>query len=302
MWILFTVIAAGAQTLRNALQKELQTTLGTAGATHVRFLYGLPFGLLFLVLVAFAHGRLPPVPNGRALLLMVIGAVAQIIATALLLSAMKEQSFVITTAYAKTEPVQVALFGLVLLGDKLTVPMALAILVATAGVVIMGWPKAQAADGAKATAGGGGLGPVALGLGAAAMFGLSAVGFRGAILALDDPSFVLRASTVLGLSLTTQTIILSTYLAMTAPETLGALGRAWKPSLPAGFAGAFASQMWFLAFALETAAKVRTLALIEIFFAYAISRRLFSQDLSRREILGLVLVVLGVAWLLNIST
>lgn len=300
LWILFTIIAAGAQTVRNALQKDLQTTLGTVGATHVRFLYGLPFGLLFLLLVATVHGRLPPVPNARALALMGMGAVAQIIGTALLLSAMKRQSFVITTAYSKTEPVQVALFGLVLLGDALTVQLALAIAIATVGVVVMGWPKSHTADNDNTRTWT--HEPILLGLGSAAMFGLSAVGFRGAILTLEDPSFVLRASTTLVLALTTQTLILTAYLLATSKGTLAALGRAWRPSLPAGLAGAFASQMWFLAFALESAAKVRTLALIEIFFAYIISRRLFSQSLAPQEIVGLALVSIGVAWLLNIST
>jgi hypothetical protein len=53
---------------------------------------------------------------------------------------------------------------------------------------------------------------------------------------------------------------------------LTAIIRAWRPSLVAGLVGAFASQMWFLAFALETAAKVRTLGLIEILFARVVSR------------------------------
>jgi drug/metabolite transporter (DMT)-like permease len=63
--------------------------------------------------------------------------------------------------------------------------------------------------------------------------------------------------------------------------------------------GAFASQAWFLAFALESAARVRTLALVEILFAQALAHRLFRQDTSAREWLGIGLVVGGVAWLLN---
>ena len=47
LWAVFTVIAAFAQTLRNAMQRELTTSLGTIGATHVRFLFGLPFVLFF---------------------------------------------------------------------------------------------------------------------------------------------------------------------------------------------------------------------------------------------------------------
>ena len=45
LWVVFTLLAAGCQTVRNAMQRELTATLGTAGATHVRFLFGFPFAL-----------------------------------------------------------------------------------------------------------------------------------------------------------------------------------------------------------------------------------------------------------------
>src|SRR5690606_36720277 len=122
------------------------------------------------------------------------GGVCQILATALMLAAMRERSFVVTIAYLKTEPVQIALFGLVFLGDRLSVPATLAILVATCGVLLMSLPKA----GAGKTANGGWLQRAAIfGLAAGALFALSAVGFRGAILALGDPPFYARATATL---------------------------------------------------------------------------------------------------------
>lgn len=294
LWVVFTVIAAGGQTLRNALQKELTATLGTVGATHVRFLYGLPFGLMFLAIVLAATGSRLPRINADTIIWTLTGAYAQISATALLLATMKERSFVVTTAYVKTEPVLVAVFGLAFLGDHLTGPMAIAILIATAGVLVMSWPKGAAADAFSWK-------PVMLGIGAAALFGLSAVGFRGAILTLEHPSFVVKASTVLAMGLTIQTLSLTTYLYVAARENLFAIFRAWRPSVKAGFVGAFASQMWFLAFALESAAKVRTLALIEIVFAQIISRQMFSQSLASREGIGIALIIAGVAALLNLG-
>ena len=59
LWAVFTVIAAAAQTVRTATQRELTQKLGTVGATHVRFLFGLPFALVFLVAAPFntvGHG------------------------------------------------------------------------------------------------------------------------------------------------------------------------------------------------------------------------------------------------------
>lgn len=294
LWIVFTLIASGGQVLRNALQKELTATLGTVGATHVRFLYGLPFGLMFLVIVLAATGHRLPAIEADTVIWTLVGAYSQIGGTAMLLATMKERSFVVTTAYVKTEPVLVALFGLAFLGDQLTWPMAIAIGIATAGVLVMSWPKGAAAEVFSWK-------PVALGVGSAALFGLSAVGFRGAILTLEHPSFVVKASTILAMGLTIQTLTLTSYLYLAARENLIAIFRAWRPSVKAGFVGAFASQMWFLAFALESAAKVRTLALVEILFAQIVSRRMFSQSLASREGIGIALIVVGVALLLNLG-
>src|SRR3954469_18419743 len=137
LWAVFTIVAAAAQTVRNATQRELTTRLGTVGATHVRFLFGFPFSVLFLIGIMIATGAALPRPPLVFWPWALFGALAQIAATALMLAAMNDRSFVVTIAYIKTEPVQVALFGLLLPGDPVTLPMALAIVIATAGVVLM---------------------------------------------------------------------------------------------------------------------------------------------------------------------
>ena len=290
LWVIFTLAAALAQTLRNATQRELTGRLGTVGATHTRFLFGFPFALVFLAVVTAASGVPLPLPTVAYIPWILAGTLAQILATALMLAAMSERSFVVSVAYIKTEPVQVALFGLVFLGDKITLPIAAAILIATAGVILMSVrPGAIAADGNR---------PVMLGIGAGAMFALSAVGYRGAILSLDTPSYVMAATFTLAVGLVIQAALLTLYLALCNRATLTNIVCAWRPSLAAGFLGALASQFWFLAFALATAASVRTLALVEVLFAQAISTFLFRQAVTSREIAGMVLVVSGVALLL----
>ncbi len=292
LWAVFTVAASGGQVLRNAMQKELTATLGTVGATHVRFLFGLPFAVLFLLVVLAANRTPLPDFNAVTVAWTVVAAVAQIAATALLLAVMQERSFVVTTAYIKTEPVQVAVFGLAFLGDQVTPGAAAAILIATAGVLIVSWPKSGSAEVFSWK-------PTALGIGSGALFAIAAVGYRGGIRALEAPNFVVAATATLVLGLVIQTVMLTAYLALADRASLVAIFRAWRPSLFAGFMGAFASQMWFLAFALETAAKVRTLALVEILFAQVVSRNLFKQKLASREAAGIALIVLGVALLLN---
>jgi len=298
LWAVFTVIAAFTQTLRNAMQRELTGSLGTVGATHVRFLFGFPFAVVFLAGVLITTGSPLPRPGLSFWPWVFDGALAQIAATALMLAAMGERSFVATIAYIKTEPIQVAVFGLIFLGDIVTWPMMAAILIATAGVVIMSTKASLVSKRESEGSRLGGIRPTLLGLASGGMFALSAIGFRGAILSLGLPNYVVAATFTLAVGIVLQAVLLSLYLGLRHPTVLFAILRAWKPSLLAGLAGAVASQFWFLAFALATAASVRTLALIEVLFAQLVARFAFGQRTTAREAFGMVLVVCGVGLLL----
>jgi drug/metabolite transporter (DMT)-like permease len=292
LWAVFTIVAAGAQTLRNAMQRELIATLGPVGATQVRFLFGLPFGIAFLILVRMGTGVEFPSLESTTILWTGFGAIAQIVATASMLAAMRERSFVVAIAYIKTEAVQVAIFALVFLGERPTPSLILAIVLATAGVFMMSWrrPVGGAASSWK---------PAALGLFAAAFFALAAIGFRAAVTGVATPSFVMAASLVLALGLAMQTLVLLAYLLALDRAAMLAIIGAWRSSLFAGFMGAISSQFWYLAFALTSAARVRTLALIEVIFAQLVSLRMFREGMARGELIGMILIVVAVIVLIN---
>jgi drug/metabolite transporter (DMT)-like permease len=289
LWIVFTLLAAGCQTARNAMQRELTASLGTVGATHVRFLFGFPFALLFLAGVMFSTGAAWPSPPPVFWPWLLVGALAQIAATALMLAAMGGRSFVVTIAYIKTEPIQVAIFGLLFLGDPLNVWMMTAIVIATVGVIVMSLKPGGMTGGIK---------PTLIGLAAGSMFALSAIGYRGAILSLGLPNFVVTATFTVTLGLVLQAGLLTAYLALRDRAVLSAIAAQWRRSLFAGFMGATASEFWFLAFAIATAASVRTVALVEVLFAQAISAFIFGQKTSAREGIGIVMIVIGVGLLI----
>ncbi len=291
LWIPATIAASLLQTARNLTQRSLTEIIGVVGATQVRFLFGLPFALIFLVIVCLVAGRLPPQIDTGAFGYTVFGALTQIAATGLMLAAMRERSFAVTTAYTKTEPVQVAIFGALLLGDALTLTKFAAILVATAGVVLVSWKPGEKLTRA-------GLRPALLGVGAGAFFALSAIGYRGAIQALPEGGFFIRATTILALGLFLQTLLLTLYMLVANRPALVSSLRNWRKSLSAGFLGAAASQCWFIGFSLTSAANVRTLALIEVPLAQIASRRIFSEGTSRREMAGMAMIGGGVGLLL----
>lgn len=293
LWIPVTIWAAFAQTIRNAAQRHLVEELGTLGATLVRFLYGIPFAALWLLAVWYFTGNPIPEASIRFALWLGLGAVSQINATALLLVTMRERNFALGVAYSKTEVLQVAIFGLVLLSDPLTGPLVLAVASGTLGVLLLSPADKQRPLRALAT--GWTSRTALLGLASGSLFALSAIGYRGATLALDGTPFLMSAAFTLVCAQVLQTVLLGGWLLARDPDVIGRVLRAWRMSLFAGFMGAAASAGWFTGFALTTAANVRTLGLIELVFSYSVSRRLFRERLSRLELAGMGLIALGVA-------
>lgn len=290
-WIPITLWAAFAQTIRNAAQRSLTSQAGTLAATLARFLYGLPFALAWVL--ALHAGGAGPVPAFHAGYFgwVALGAVAQLLATAFLLQAMQQRNFIVGVAFSKTEVLQVALLSTLFLGELPTWIAALAMLLATLGVVLLSLP----AKAAAASAGGpGGSGAAVLfGLASGACFALSAVGFRGAALAMPGHSpWLLGGWGVLWAQLL-QSLLLGGWLALRSPQALATIARVWRLSILAGMMGALASIGWFTAMAIRPAADVRTLGLVEVLFSYLVSRRIFREKLRPAERWGLALVLLG---------
>lgn len=289
VWIPIILGAALAQTARNAAQRSLVLQAGTLGATLARFLYGIPFAAAWVSLLHAMPSTAGPVPTFHApyLAWLAVGALGQLAATAFLLMAMKQRNFVIGVAYSKTDALQVALFGSLFLMELPGWATLAAMLLATAGVILLSLPQQGAARvGWTGRA-------AAWGLACGAGFAISAVGYRGAALELPGVSPWLISGWGVLLAQSLQTALLGGWLAFRSPGSLRATVTAWRVSLAAGATGAIASLGWFAAFAMTTAANVRTLGMVEVVFSYLVSRRLMREKLSPVEAAGLVLVCSG---------
>ena len=291
LWIPITLWAAFAQTLRNVAQRQLTGELGTLGATLVRFLYGLPFAAIWLLAVHAVGQYDFPAGNPSFLGWVLLGAVSQIAATALLLRVMAERNFTLGVAYSKSEIIQVAIFGFVFLGDRVSTIVAIAIALGTAGVLMLAPADREHPWRALLTGWTSRL--ALLGIASGAGFALSAVGFRGAALALHGTHFLMAAASTLLVAQCVQTLLLGGWLLLRSREVVVRVLRAWRASLFAGFMGAAASAGWFTAMAIEPVAHVRTLGLTELLFSYVVSRRVFREHLERRELIGIALLTLG---------
>jgi len=288
-WVPLVLWAALAQTARNAAQRSLVAQAGTLGATLSRFLYGIPFAGLWLMLLHALPVTRGPVPEFHTAYVgwLMLGAIGQLTATATMLVAMRERHFVIGAAYSKTDALQVALFASVFLHELPGWWTTAAIAVATCGVILLSLPKRGVETGAWISR------AAWYGLASGAGFAFSAVGYRGAALELQGtPAWLIGAWGVFWAQLA-QSVILGGWLAWRAPASILAIVRERKKSLIAGLAGALASIGWFTAFALTSAANVRTLGMVEVVFSYLVSRRLMQEMLSPAEQFGLLLVATG---------
>jgi drug/metabolite transporter (DMT)-like permease len=290
LWIPIVLWAALAQTARNAAQRSLVASAGTLGATLARFLYGLPFAAAWVLLLHALPGTAAPVPHFSPAWAgwLLLGALSQLAATAFLLAAMKQRSFVVGVAFSKTDALQVALFATLFLRELPGWVTLLAIGLATAGVVLLSIP-AKAAGASFDWTGGAALWGLASGAGLA----MSAVGYRGAALALPESSPWMAGAWGVLCAQAAQTVLLGGWLAWRSPASLRAIAAEWRVSTAAGLMGALASIGWFTAFALTTAANVRTLGLAEVVFSYLVSRRVLREKLAPLETMGLALVIAG---------
>lgn len=292
LWILLTVAAAPLQVARNAMQRGLVGDAGPWGATLVRFLFGLPFSLAFFAVVVLVTPDADPNWGGPFWVGAILGAISQVAATAALMMAMHRAGFAVATMLQQSSLPLAAVMGWLILGDDLAPAVWAGVVVATAGLVVLSWPRRGHGQADLVGA--------MFGLAAGASFAVAFNGYRQAGQTLDPGHPLFSAVAALVVAQAMQSLTLTAILAVTRPQALRSVAGAWRSSLAAGFFGSAASVCWFGALALAPAAPVRAVGLIEGPIAAAVGRRLFRERPSLRQWLGggltavgLVLCVLG---------
>jgi drug/metabolite transporter (DMT)-like permease len=290
-WIPIVLASAAAQTVRNAAQRSLIKTAGVLPATLVRFFYGLPFAVLGYAVEASWSREAAPAVSLEYLAWIAAGAVAQLLATAFFIAAMEQRSFVVAVVYSKTEVIQIAIISAVLLTERLSIVTLAATVVSTTGVLLMSVRRPDQ--------GGSGLSTwfsssARLGLAAGGAFAVSAVGYRGAMIALGhrEPWMSGLLSVVWAQAM--QIILLGGYLVARDRAGLRQIFRDWRMSMVAGLMGALASMGWLTAYAMRSAVDVRVVGMAEVLFSYAMTRRYFKEHVAGRELLGIVAVLAGI--------
>ena len=291
-WIPITIWAAACQTLRTGLQKHLKGRLSTNGASFTRFLYGMPLAMLYLAAVVHFTGLAVPPPHWQFIAWLLVGATFQIFATNLLILALTLRNFVVGTAYAKTEAIQAAIFGLLLLGESISLGGVVAIILGTIGVMLISLKNAD--DKLRAFLFGWTERSALIGIASGGLFAISAVGFRAASLSLETDNMPLAAGTTLAWATLYQTLAMALWLAWREKGQIRQVLAAWRPGILVGITSAAGSAGWFTAMAMQVAAYVRMLGLVEMAFTFLMSYLVFREKPARAEIAGVLILLLGI--------
>lgn len=274
IWIPVTLAATLFQVARNAAQRSLMGEAGPWGATLVRFLFGLPFSLALaaagLVLTPHHLAFVPAFPLWCA-----VGGLAQMGATAALLTAMRRSSFALGTAFQQSGLPFAALLGLVAFGDQLSLLAWVGLTLATATLLALSWPGRIEGPRDWSAAG--------LGVLSGACFAISANAFRQAAIGLDPDHAIPAALVTVVTVQAMQSVLLGGWMALFDRIRLVAALKSWRVSLGAGLFGSLASAGWFIALALSPAGPVRAVGVVEMPIAALAGRRLFSENITLRQ-------------------
>ncbi|HUZ63309.1 MAG TPA: DMT family transporter [Acetobacteraceae bacterium] len=291
-WIGVTLAAALFQTWRTALQQKLRAALTANAAGFVRYLYGVPVGVVFLLVALFVTGNGLPHPGLRFFAASATAGVLQIFGTVLLIMAFGHRNFVVGTAYAKTEALQLALIVWIVLGLSLHPLAWVGLGIGVAGVLSLSFAgRGMRLREVLAAS----VQPAALcGLGAGLAFALTAIFIKAATQALPSGNLVLKALFTLVVTNVIQTLIQGSWLGWHDPSQFRAAFTTWRRSAWVGLTSACGSACWFTAFTLAPVVLVRAVGQVEVVFTLVFSRFYLKERLQRTDVAGLILVIAGV--------
>ncbi len=280
------------------LQKTLAMgTLSAGGATFARFAYAVPFTLTLAFAYLTWRGAAFPELSGWFWIYALSGGLAQILATLCVVLIFATRNFAVGITFKKTETIQTAIVGLLVLGDTVSLAGTVAIVIGLVGVLVLSDPPESEGKGLRRLANR----AAGLGLLSGLFFAISAVGYRGATLEIASDDAFLRALASLAIVTSTQTIAMAIWLRLREPGQVSRVWAARRKAVWMGVTSMAGSLSWFTAFTLQNAAYVFAVGQIEVIFSLMASVLFFHEKISVREFWGiglltasiLVLVVLG---------
>lgn len=297
LWIVVTIAAAFFQTVRFMLQKLLSASaLSSAGATFARFLYSAPLVVVFLALYCVATDSLLPATTLQYWLFALSGGLSQILATLCVVMLFQSRNFAVGITFKKTEVIQTALVGWVLLGESISSLGVGVIVIGLIGVLMLSETPGLSGDWWRRICN------RASGLGVLSgfLFAISGVCYRGATLELASEDPLLRAGMTLACVTSAQLIAMALWLRLFEPGQISAVWGARRTAAWIGLTSMAGSFCWFTAFTLQTVAYVNALGQIELVFSLLATVFFFKEPITRRELYGLGVLSVSILGLIMV--
>jgi len=292
IWLPASLFGGLFQAWRTALQQRLRAELSVSGAGLVRYLYGLPFAILFAAAWLWWTGDALPPLTPAFFTFSGVGAITQMAGTILLILAFGHRGFVVGTAFSKTEAIQAALVTALFFGERLPLLAWAGIMAGVAGVLTLalagsGLSSRQVWQALRQ--------PAALcGLGAGSMFACAAIAIKLATARLPDLDVVASALVTLVIVMAMQSVLHLAWIVARDRGTLGAVAKSWRSSSQVGLLSALGSACWYTGFASAPAALVRIVGQVEVIFTIGFAHFYLREPVRWHEAAGLLLVAIGV--------
>lgn len=291
LWIPVTLAAALFQTARFMLQKSLVAVwLSTGGATFARFVYSAPLVAIMAAAYLGVTGTALPAFGGAFWPYALVGGATQILATMCVVALFRHRNFAVGITFKKTEVVQTALVGLVVLGEGVSTGGFAAIVIGLVGVLLLSDPPEATGPWHRRVMNR----AAGLGLLSGLLFAFSGVCYRGATLEIASADPLMRALLTLACVTMVQMLALGAWLAWREAGQIGAVLRAWRVAGLVGLTSMAGSLCWFTAFTLQNAAYVNALGQIELVFSFLAGALFFKERSSGRELGGIALLCLSI--------
>lgn len=289
-WVLWTLLAVSMQSVRTAGQKHLANDMSPLAATLVRYLFGLPFAVIYLAVLWADHDSSSLSPTVHFFVPAIVAGVLQIVATILMIRLFMLRNFAVGSTYVRSEILMTAIIGAVFFADAVSTIGWIAIAISFFGLVLVSIGKTGKPSSLWNIS-------ALYGIGAGLAFSLTSLLIRKASLSLDtDPMFA--AALTLTFMVAVQLLITLAWVCMQNYRELLVVMKKWRLSLFVGVTSVVGSAGWFTAFTLERAAYVKTLGQLEFLVTLLISILFFKEMPNKTEFTGMAILAVGVLVLL----
>lgn len=294
-WVILSIFASLAQSIRTALQKNLKTKLSTISITWIRFAFGVPFAVIYFLILTHLIKE-TPILNSGFFINCFAASISQIMATLLLISLFSYKNFAVGTTYAKTETVQTAILGMIFFGEYLSNLGILAIILGIFGIFMISISEEKInlklilKSITKKHA--------VIGILSGTFFSFSALFIKNASVSLESGNILIKAATTLLVMTIIQTSILGFYLYKKEKEQLKKIKANYKQAFLIGLTSILGSIGWFSAFTMTNVAYVKTVGQIELIFSLLISRKIFKEKQRALELCGIIVVITSIILLI----